>query len=59
MQYSALLDSNTCDNCGDADGEEGDTPDDITDVPNPDCDGGDKCRCVHVYVFDDEVKAAA
>ncbi len=59
VQYSALLDSNTCDTCGDADGEEGDTPDDIPDVPNPDCDGGDKCRCVHVYVFGDEAKAAA
>lgn len=59
VQYSALLDSNTCDNCSDADGQQGDTPDDIPDVPNPDCDGGDKCRCVHVYVFGDEAKAAA
>jgi phage gp29-like protein len=54
--YSALLDVNTCENCAAADGEEGATPDDITDAPNPDCDGGDKCRCVHVYVFGDEVR---
>jgi hypothetical protein len=57
--YSALLDPNTCDPCSEADGQEGETPDDIPDVPNPDCDGGDKCRCVHVYVFSDETKAAA
>jgi hypothetical protein len=51
---SALLDINTCESCAAADGQEGATPDDIPDVPNPDCDGGDKCRCVHVYVFSDE-----
>jgi len=56
--YSALLDLNTCETCAGADGQEGDTPEDIPDVPNPDCDGGDKCRCVHVYVFSDEVKGA-
>lgn len=58
VQYSALLDDGTCDACGSADGEEGETPDDITPVPNPDCGGGDKCRCVHVYVFADEERAA-
>jgi phage gp29-like protein len=56
--YSALLDPNTCGPCADADGQEGKTPDDIPDVPNPDCDGGDKCRCVQVFVFADEGKAA-
>jgi phage gp29-like protein len=54
--YSALLDWNTCGNCEAADGAEGPTPDAIPDVPNPDCDGGDKCRCVHVYIFADEVR---
>jgi phage gp29-like protein len=57
--YSALLDQNTCDTCSDADGQEGATPDDVPDVPNPDCDGGDKCRCVQVFVFKDEEAAAA
>jgi hypothetical protein len=57
--YSALLDLNTCENCAAADGAEGATPSEIPDVPNPDCDGGDKCRCVHVYVFKSEVKGAA
>ena len=56
--YSAILDINTCPQCADADGQEGDTPDDIPDVPNPDCDGGDKCRCVHVFVFNDEEASA-
>lgn len=54
--YSALLDMNTCEACAAADGQEGATPEDIPDVPNPDCDGGDKCRCVHVFVFSDEVR---
>ena len=53
--YSAILDLMTCEACQAADGTEGATPDEIDDVPNPDCDGGDKCRCVHVYVFADEV----
>ncbi len=55
VQYSALLDINCCENCAAADGATGATPDDIPDVPNPDCDGGEKCRCVHVFVFADEV----
>jgi hypothetical protein len=52
--YSALLDLNTCGPCADADGAEGATEDDIPDTPNPDCDGGDLCRCVTVAVFQDE-----
>jgi len=56
VQYSALLDINTCENCSHADEATGPTPDDIPDVPNPDCDGADKCRCVHVYIFSDEVR---
>jgi hypothetical protein len=56
--YAAILDINTCEACADADGEEGATPDDIPGAPNPDCDGGDRCRCVHVYVFSDEGSGA-
>lgn len=56
--YSSLLDGNTCEVCSEADGKEGETPDDIPSVPNPDCLGGDKCRCVHVFVFADEKEAA-
>ena len=52
--YSALLDLNTCEDCAAADGMEGESEDDIPDTPNPDCGGGDKCRCVKVAVFKDE-----
>jgi hypothetical protein len=52
--YSALLDINTCETCAGADGQTAETPDELPDTPNADCDGGDKCRCVIVYVFADE-----
>lgn len=48
--YSALLDGATCDPCGEQDG---DTTTDLTLAegwtPNPDCEGGDRCRCLVVY----------
>ena len=56
--YSALLDLATCDACSDADGKEG-ALDEIPDAPNPDCEGGDSCRCVLVAVFGDERRSAA
>jgi hypothetical protein len=56
VMYSALLDINTCGPCAEADEKEGTTPDDIPDVPNPDCMGGDRCRCVHIFVFKSEVR---
>jgi phage gp29-like protein len=56
---SALLDLNTCENCAAADGAEAANEEDLPGAPNPDCDGGDKCRCVVVAVFKDEVKGAA
>jgi phage gp29-like protein len=51
---SALLDLNTCGNCAAADGAEADTEDELPGAPNPDCDGGDLCRCVVVAVFKGE-----
>lgn len=51
--YSAILDANTCDPCGDLDGEEFEVDsDDYNAVlpPNPNCDGRDACRCVMIYV---------
>lgn len=48
--YSAILDANTCEPCGDADGLEAQDPADLPAAPNPDCAGGDRCRCFHVYV---------
>lgn len=50
VEYSALLDQNVCGPCAAADGESGATEDDITPAPNPDCEGGDWCRCFHVFV---------
>lgn len=50
VEYSAILDQNTCGPCGDADGETATDPADLPAAPNPDCDGGDRCRCIHVAV---------
>jgi len=49
--YSAVLDSNTCGPCFALDGEEHEVGDSEFSTPNPDCDGGDRCRCITVYVF--------
>lgn len=49
--YSAVLDANTCEPCGEADGETG-AEDEITRAPNPECPGGGECRCVHIAVAD-------
>ena len=49
-EYSAILDQNTCSPCGDADGEVASDPADLPAAPNPDCDGGDRCRCIIVGV---------
>lgn len=50
VEYSALLDQNVCGPCAAADGESGPTEADITPAPNPDCEGGDWCRCFHVFI---------
>lgn len=52
VEYSALLDANVCGPCAAADGEEGTNEDDLTPAPNPECEGGDYCRCFWVYVQD-------
>ncbi len=50
VEYSALLDRNTCKVCKAADGKTAEVEDDLPPTPNPNCGGGMKCRCVHVYV---------
>lgn len=50
VEYSAILDKNTCGPCGDADGETATDPADLPAAPNPECEGGDLCRCIHVAV---------
>lgn len=54
VEYSAILDANTCDVCEDADGEQGKASSDLPDAPNPDCEGGARCRCFHVAIFKEE-----
>lgn len=55
--YTAVLDAATCDTCEGFDGTTYESWDAIQMVlpdggPNPDCDGGDRCRCRAVPEFD-------
>jgi hypothetical protein len=50
--YSAVLDNGTCGICEDADGEEGASGADLPAAPNPACEGGSQCRCIHIYVLE-------
>lgn len=51
VEYSAILDKNTCGTCEDADGMTASDPSELPDAPNPDCEGGALCRCFHVAIF--------
>jgi len=50
VEYSALLDQNVCGPCAAEDGKEADNEDDLAPAPNPECEGGDWCRCFHVFI---------
>ncbi len=52
VEYSALLDNSVCGPCAAEDGQEAENEADLTPTPNPECEGGDWCRCFHVYVQD-------
>lgn len=52
VEYSALLDQNVCGPCAAEDGKEASNEVDLTPTPNPECEGGDWCRCFHVFVQD-------
>jgi SPP1 gp7 family putative phage head morphogenesis protein len=55
--YSAILDANTCDPCAELDGEEFDLDSPEYDEnlpPNANCEGGDNCRCVMIFVAKDD-----
>jgi hypothetical protein len=52
VEYSALLDQNVCGPCAAEDGQEAQNEADLTPTPNPDCEGGDWCRCFHVWIAD-------
>ena len=48
--YSAILDSNTCDDCEQMDGQSTTDLDEASQwAPNASCDGGDACRCLVIY----------
>jgi HK97 family phage portal protein len=52
--YSAILDSNVCEVCAAVDGRESYNLDDLPLVPNPDCQGGYRCRCTIFRIFGTE-----
>lgn len=55
--YSAILDNNVCQVCEDLDGEEFDIDSDEYEEhmpPNPNCEGGDQCRCAYIYTLKEE-----
>jgi len=54
VEYSAVLDGDTCDPCEADDGETFDNVEDAPATPNPDCEGRDRCRCVLIFTFGDE-----
>lgn len=50
-RYTSVLDKNTCEHCAAADDGVLRRLDDpaLQPAPNPDCSGGDRCRCIWVY----------
>lgn len=50
VEYSALLDQNVCEPCASQDGQTATNEDELQPAPNPDCLGGDFCRCFLIYV---------
>lgn len=52
VEYSSILDVNTCSPCAAADGETSTDESDLPPAPNPDCAGLDLCKCFHVFVQD-------
>lgn len=57
VQYSALLDAMTCEECAPLDGEEWGYSDPRTDEyarGNPRCQGRGRCRCLEVYISKQE-----
>ena len=55
VQSSAILDENTCEFCRGEDGKEWKKGDEPAPPPYRDCEGQDRCRCVHMYIYKGEV----
>lgn len=52
---SGLLDEAICPVCEDADGQEYSVEDAVNEtLPDPECEGGDRCRCLMVFVSKEE-----
>lgn len=49
--YSSIMDVNTCDPCAALDQASQEAGGSDFSTPNPDCEGGDRCRCVTIYVW--------
>lgn len=62
-RYTSVLDANTCSDCRLADDDVLRPLDDPVRLeripPNPDCDGGDKCRCLEFFQLIDELAPSA
>jgi hypothetical protein len=50
VEYSAILDTNVCSPCSLDDGQTSTNEADLSPAPNPECEGGDWCRCAHIYI---------
>jgi hypothetical protein len=57
--YTSVLDEKTCDPCAATDSGEVQSPDELEVLgpPNPNCDGGDRCRCMIVWVLTEDPRA--
>jgi hypothetical protein len=56
--YSAILDGAACDECAPMDGEVTEDADEAAGwAPNPDCAGGDRCRCLVIAELEQEASA--
>jgi hypothetical protein len=56
--YSAIMDENLCEVCAKLDQTVHEFGDPEFTTPNPDCLGGNQCRCVNVYVRKEEERAS-
>jgi hypothetical protein len=52
---SALMDDNTCEYCRTMDGKRWASGEEPAEPPYEECEGRDRCRCVFVYVFAQEI----